>query len=47
VTPDLHAEVSRLVDLGATLLGDRDGGRVELADPDGNEFQLYRTSVRF
>jgi hypothetical protein len=30
-------EVARLVALGATRLGDRDGS-VELADPDGNEF---------
>jgi len=36
---DLDAEVARLVELGATELGDRDGG-VELADPDGNEFLL-------
>ena len=36
-TPDLPAEVARLVALGATSLGDRDGG-FELADPDGNEF---------
>jgi len=36
-TADLPAEVTRLVALGATRLGDRDGG-VELADPDGNEF---------
>jgi hypothetical protein len=35
--PDLPAEVARLVDLGATRVGDRDGG-VELTDPDGNEF---------
>jgi hypothetical protein len=28
-----------LVALGATGLGDRDGG-VELADPDGNEFSV-------
>jgi Glyoxalase-like domain len=37
--PDLAAEVNRLVALGATKLGDRDGG-VELADPDGNEFSI-------
>ncbi len=37
--PDLAAEVERLVALGATQLGDRDGG-VELADPDGNEFTV-------
>lgn len=37
VAADLPAEVARLVALGATRLGDRDGG-VELADPDGNEF---------
>jgi catechol 2,3-dioxygenase-like lactoylglutathione lyase family enzyme len=34
---DVAAEVDRLVTLGATRLGERDGG-VELADPDGNEF---------
>lgn len=38
-SPDLSAEVKRLVALGATELGDRDGG-IELADPDGNEFSL-------
>ena len=36
---DPAAEVERLVALGATELGDRDGG-VELADPDGNEFSV-------
>jgi len=36
---DLDAEVERLVALGATRLGDVDGG-VELADPDGNEFRV-------
>src|SRR4051794_8441941 len=35
--PDPSAEVDRLVSLGATRLGQRDGG-VELTDPDGNEF---------
>jgi hypothetical protein len=34
---DPHAEVARLVSLGATRLGDWDSG-VEVADPDGNEF---------
>jgi hypothetical protein len=34
---DAPGEVTRLVALGATRLGDRDGS-VELADPDGNEF---------
>jgi hypothetical protein len=34
---DVPVEVERLVTLGATRLGDREGG-VELADPDGNEF---------
>jgi Glyoxalase-like domain len=34
---DLPREAARLVALGATRLGKRDGG-VELADPDGNEF---------
>ena len=43
--PDLAAEVERLVALGATELGDRDGG-VELADPDGNEFSV-RPADRF
>ncbi|UUV33498.1 VOC family protein [Amycolatopsis roodepoortensis] len=33
------SEVGRLVDLGATRLGDRDG-LVEMADPDGNEFSF-------
>src|SRR5262249_47968797 len=33
----LEAEVARLVTLGATQTDERDG-RVELADPDGNEF---------
>ena len=37
--PDLVGEVPRLVTLGATELGDRDG-RLELADPDGNEFSV-------
>lgn len=36
---DLPAEVARLVALGATGLGDRDG-RVELEDPDGGEFSV-------
>jgi hypothetical protein len=35
----LAAEVQRLVALGATELGNRDGG-VEMADPDGNEFSI-------
>ena len=34
---DPAREVARLVALGATRLGDRDGS-VEFADPDGNEF---------
>jgi len=38
-TNDLAGEVARLVALGATTIGDRDGG-VELADPDGNEFSV-------
>jgi hypothetical protein len=37
---DLEAEVARLVSLGATRLGDRIDGGVELADPDGNEFEV-------
>ena len=36
---DVAGEVERLVALGATELGNRDGG-VELADPDGNEFLI-------
>jgi hypothetical protein len=39
VATDLAAEVARLVALGATELGERDGG-VELADPDGNELSI-------
>jgi len=42
--PNLAAEVQRLVGLGATELGDRDGG-VELADPDGNEFSVSRAET--
>jgi hypothetical protein len=38
---DLVADVARLVALGATELGDRDG-RIELADPDGREFTVSR-----
>ncbi len=34
---DLLVDVARLVALGASRLGDRDGG-VELGDPDGTEF---------
>lgn len=39
---DLRAEIDRLIALGARHLdGDgRDGGRVTLADPDGNEFAV-------
>ena len=37
--PDVAAEVKRLIALGATELGARDGG-VELADRDGNEFLI-------
>jgi hypothetical protein len=36
---DVAAEVERLVSLGATRLGDRDGV-VGLADPDGNDFSV-------
>lgn len=36
---DVPAEVQRLVALGATPLGDRDGA-IELLDPDGNEFSI-------
>jgi Glyoxalase-like domain len=39
VTDDVAAESERLVALGATRLGELDGG-VELADGDGNEFGL-------
>ncbi|NUW39394.1 VOC family protein [Nonomuraea rhodomycinica] len=37
---DQQAEVERLVSLGATRVGDgrAGGGRVEMLDPDGNEF---------
>jgi len=37
--PEPAVEAERLVALGATVLGDRDGG-VGLADPDGNEFSV-------
>jgi Glyoxalase-like domain len=36
---DVPAEVARLVDLGASVLDERDGWAV-LADPEGNEFCL-------
>ena len=39
--PEVPAEVERLVGLGASELGARDGG-IELADPDGNEFSVSR-----
>ncbi|MGY1643878.1 VOC family protein [Geodermatophilus sp. SYSU D00703] len=37
---EVHAEVDRLVSLGATRIhvGQDDSGRVVMADPDGNEF---------
>src|SRR5689334_20053363 len=38
---DVPAEVARLVDLGASVLDERDGWAV-LADPEGNEFCLRR-----
>ncbi len=40
VHSDLQAEVDRLLSLGATRMdaGQVDGGRVAMADPDGNEF---------
>ncbi len=37
--PDLEAEVERLLGLGATTLGRRDGG-LALADPGGDEFWI-------
>ena len=39
---DQHAEVDRLVALGATRLdpGREEGGAVAMADPDGNEFSV-------
>ena len=39
-TGDRHAEVDRLLTLGATFL-DLDDDGVLLADPDGNEFRLH------
>jgi hypothetical protein len=42
-TTDLDAEVARLVALDATQLDERDW-RVELADPDGNEFVVVRAT---
>jgi catechol 2,3-dioxygenase-like lactoylglutathione lyase family enzyme len=39
VTPDLTIETARLVSLGATVVAELTDG-VELADPDGNEFDL-------
>ncbi|MFF3849298.1 VOC family protein [Streptomyces sp. NPDC002328] len=40
-TEDRHAEVSRLVDSGATVVGEHSAGPLTwtvLQDPDGNEF---------
>ena len=39
---DVHAQVERLVSLGASRvdIGQREPGRVLMADPDGNEFWL-------
>ncbi|MFI6306516.1 VOC family protein [Amycolatopsis thailandensis] len=34
------AEIDRLVSLGATRLGPQESGRVEMTDPDGNEFSV-------
>ncbi|BFU43130.1 hypothetical protein KRMM14A1004_13670 [Krasilnikovia sp. MM14-A1004] len=39
---DQHAEVERLVALGASRLGTGEGSAVMLADPDGNEFCVGR-----
>ncbi|KZB80661.1 VOC family protein [Amycolatopsis regifaucium] len=36
----LLSDVDRLVSLGATRLGAGEGGQVEMADPDGNEFSV-------
>jgi hypothetical protein len=38
--PDPAAEAERLIALGATELGNRNGDVIELADPDGNEFSV-------
>lgn len=40
VTADLSSETQRLLSLGATRLSDLPDG-VELADPDGNEFEIH------
>ena len=40
VDAGVDVEVERLVALGATRLGAGDDGTVELADPDGNEFEV-------
>nr|WP_281401012.1 VOC family protein [Amycolatopsis umgeniensis] len=37
------AEIDRLVSLGAVRLGTGENGRVEMADPDGNEFSVVVT----
>ena len=42
IAPDVAAEVERLVELGATTVRERHA-RVELADPDGNEFTISFT----
>lgn len=44
VADDLDAEVGRLVVLGASV-AERHGDRVEMADPDGNEFWVRASSI--
>ena len=39
---DLEADVERLVQLGARVVGSAEDGDVELADPDGNELHVRR-----
>lgn len=41
---DRQAEVDRLISLGATCtdIGEGDGGRVLMLDPDGNEFAVQK-----
>ena len=41
-TDDIETEVERLVGLGASEVA-RSGARVEMADPDGNEFWVRTT----
>ncbi|MFI6390616.1 VOC family protein [Nonomuraea sp. NPDC050547] len=43
LTASGQEEIDRLVSLGATVTGQGEGGRVEMTDPDGNEFLVLNS----